>query len=160
MVEFSQLPPWQLQGFISHVLADLDEEVPSFSLHDLASKADCLAVCLPMQSLLIFSSLHHLWEKTWGTVMSVLSHLALTMSSSLDNSYLGLSLLSQIPPCFPCSTLSCLCWLWALPIPSFLHLLSCFSKLLFSPLLPKLSVSFPRQCLCLMHPHFEMEQKV
>lgn len=93
VVEFSQLPSQQLQGFISHVLSDLDEEVPSFRLCDLASKADCLTtVCLPMQPLLIFSSLHHLWEKTWGAVMSVLSHLALIMSSSLDNSYLGLSL--------------------------------------------------------------------
>lgn len=87
-VELPQLPRWLLWGFISCVLTDLDEEITSSRLRDLDSKADCPTVFLPMQPLF---SLHHLWEKTWDTVMSVLSYLALTVPSSLDNSYLGLS---------------------------------------------------------------------
>lgn len=95
-----------------------------------------LTAILPLQPLLIFSSLHHLWGKTWGTVISVLSHLALTMSYSLDNSTLGFHhLISQILLCFPCSTLELSLLTLISPHP-ILYLLSWFSKLLSSPLLP------------------------
>lgn len=87
--------------------------------------------------------------------MSVLSHLVLFFGF-----YLGLSLPYFSDPS-ALSLLNLELSLLTLISPDpILDLLSCFSKLLSSPLLPELPAILPRQCLCLTFPHLEMEQKV
>lgn len=95
-----------------------------------------------------------LWAQTWVSFF-----IWLLLSPSLDSPYFH-DFLSEIPVFFPCSTLSSLCQLRAVLVPSLFHLLSCFSKLLFSPFLPELPINLPRQYLWPIHSHFETEPKV